>query len=335
MGHIPSSSAVLDTVLRPLARFYDDPQTVEMRMCRPGAVIVERRGHGKQQIEAAELTLAVIEDICRTLANINSVNYSPDSAPKLSCILPGLPDGSQRHRFECLTGASVQSRLSLAIRCKHRFTPTWQQVGATPQVEAFLRRCIEAEANMLISGATNTGKTTLLNKLLEFLPADRRVIAAEDTPELDIARFWDAVGLLAARDDDGQRAGMVSWRQMYDHLMRATPDHVLFGEISTMNAYPALGALNSGITGFMCTIHAASPEQALTRKFDQNIAWSGQSMPRVPEFLAELIDVVIQIKRTHDGMRRITDIYLPRTASWVMRDGVMTDLTVSGEEKHE
>jgi pilus assembly protein CpaF len=70
----------------------------------------------------------------------------------------------------------------------------------------------------------------------------------------------------------------------------------------------------------MCTIHADSPHQVLNRKFDQNIAWSGQTMPRVPEFLAELVDVVAQIKRDTDGFRRITDIYEPRADRWVMQD---------------
>ena len=116
---------------------------------------------------------------------------------------------------------------------------------------------------------------------------------------------------------------MLDYRQLYDHLMRATPDHIIFGEISTQNAFPALGALNSGVTGFMCTIHAESPEQVLNRKFDQNIAWSGQAMPRVPEFLRELVDVIVQIKRRHDGYRRITDIYEPRNDLWSMRNGAL------------
>jgi pilus assembly protein CpaF len=118
---------------------------------------------------------------------------------------------------------------------------------------------------------------------------------------------------------------MIDWRQLYDHQMRATPDHVIFGEISTQNAFAALGALNSGITGFMCTIHAESPYQVINRKFDQNIAWAGQNMPRIAEFLSELVDVIVQIKRDTDGFRRITDIYEPRNDRWVMRDGKMLE----------
>src|SRR3546814_1482867 len=68
---------------------------------------------------------------------------------------------------------------------------------------------------------------------------------------------------------------------LYDHLMRATPDRPIFGEISTQNAFAALAVLNAGMTGFMCSIHADSPEQAINRKFDQNIAWSGAVMPKI------------------------------------------------------
>ena len=307
------------TILGPLATFYDDPATVEMRMTRPGRVILDRRGQGKHAADAPDLTLARVEDICRSLANLAGLRFDPETAPKLSCVLPGV-----RHRFEGLLGASVQSGVSRAIRSKHPFTPSWAQVGASPTVVAYLEAAMLREANIVVSGATNTGKTTLLNKLLGFLPADRRVVVAEDAPELDIDRFWDGVGLLAAREASAG-TGMIDWRQLYDHQMRATPDHVIFGEISTQNAFAALAALNSGITGFLCSIHAESPHQVLHRKFEQNIAWAGQSMPRVAEFLAELVDLVVQIRRDTDGWRRITDLYEPRTGTWVMKDGEMID----------
>lgn len=323
MSHSPlaPSALVAQKVLEPLAAYYDPPTTVEVRMVRPGQVIVDQRGVGKRTIDAPALRLATVEDICKTLANINGIGFSPETDPKLSCILPGV-----RHRFECLVGASVQTGLSLAIRCKHPFVPTWEQVGATPEIVRFLQAAIAREDNIIISGATNTGKTTLLNRLLTSLPDDRRVIAAEDTPELEIGRFWDGLGLVAGRDG-GTSNGMVDWRQLYDHLMRATPDHVIFGEISTTNAFAALAALNAGMTGFMCTIHAESPLQAIRRKFSQNIAWSGQIMPDIPEFLGELVDLVIQIKRTHSGLRKITDLYQPKLNRWVMKDGTVQENT--------
>jgi len=309
-----SSDALSARLLSPLSVFFEDTDTVEVRMVRAEQVIIERRGSGKVAVEAVGLVLAVVETICQALANRHGLKFDPDVMPKLSCILPG------GHRFECLLGSSVRSGLSLAIRCKHPFTPTWEQLGVNDAIRDYLLEAVSSERNTIISGATNTGKTTLLNKLLDVLPEDRRVIAVEDTPELHIDKFWDGVGLMAARESNSG-TGLLEWRQLYDHLMRVTPDHIIFGEISTLNAFAALAALNSGVTGFMCTIHAESPHQAIHRKFDQNIAWAGDVMPRVPEFLTDLVDVVVQIKRTSDGFRRITDIFEPGENRFILQDG--------------
>ena len=301
-------------LLKPLSVFFENLDTVEIRMVKPEQVIIERRGEGKVAVDAEGLVLAVVETICQALANRHGLKFDPDVIPKLSCVLPG------GHRFECLLGSSVRSGLSLAIRCKHPFIPTWDQLGVSDAIRGYLLAAVTDERNIIISGATNTGKTTLLNMLLDTLPEERRVIAVEDTPELHIDKFWDGVGLIAARESNAS-GGLLDWRQLYDHLMRVTPDHIIFGEISTLNAFAALAALNSGVTGFMCTIHAQSPHQAIHRKFDQNIAWAGDVMPRVPEFLTDLIDVVVQIKRTPDGFRQITDIFEPGHDRFILRDG--------------
>ena len=309
-------SDLLAAILEPLEVLYRDTATIEARMSRPGEVVVERRGQGKSRIQDDELGISVIEGICEAVANVNGLKFHPEETPKVSCVLPG------GHRFECVVGPSAQSGLSLAIRCKHPFTPEWSQIGAEGEIEAWLKAAAAAERNIVISGATNTGKTTLLNMLLAHLPEDRRVIAVEDTPELHLERFWDGTGLLSSREAT-PGVGMLDWRQLYDHVVRVTPDHVVFGEISTQNAFAALAALNMGTRGFMCTIHAESARQAIERKFEQNVAWSGQDMPRVPEYLKELVDVVVQIKREHDGWRRISEILEPRTGRYLMKDGRM------------
>lgn len=275
--HILEQNAVLRNTLAPLARYYDDLGTVEMRINRPGKVVTERRGIGKEEHDAPELTIAVIEHICKSLANGEGLQFDSSKAPKLSCVLPVI-----KHRFECLVGNSVQSGLSMAIRCKHPFTPEWSDfisdykpaksklitndnarafasantkeweqvkdnktIAMDVKLKAYLRDAMDQEKNIIISGATNTGKTTLLNMMLGFLPADRRVVGAEDTPELDLDRFWDGVGLIAAREA-GTGSGLIDWRQLYDHKMRITPDNIIYGEISTQNAIGALAVLNSG-----------------------------------------------------------------------------------------
>ena len=302
----------LTDVLEPLARHYRATNVVELRMSRPGTVVLDRRGEGKLTKRDGALTLAAVESVCQALANADSINFNSADNPQLSCVIPGM-----RHRFECAVGPSIQTGLSLAVRCKHDFAPDWAQIGVDDELRAYFGECITRSQNMIISGATNTGKTTFLNMLIAMLPESRRVVAIEDTPEVSIDRFYDGVGLIAGRNNDANK-GMLSWRQLYDHVMRISPDNIVFGEISTQNAYPALGALNSGSRGFLCTIHAHSPWQALNRKFDHNIAWSGRTMPKVPEFLADLIDVVVQLTRDDDGLRRVSHVYEPRANRYVL-----------------
>ena len=247
------TSALAD-VLRPLARHYAPEEVVELRMSRPGRVVIDHRGQGKQIVEDSALDRPTIESICKALANHGKIRFDPATQPKLSCLIPGA-----RHRFECAIGPSVQSGLSLAIRCKHEFTPRWDDLGIDEDGHAWFYRAVSASKNIIISGATNTGKTTLLNMLLDMVPESRRVVAMEDTPEVGIDKFhYDGVGLVCGRDDDANKA-MLSWRQAHDHVMRITPDHIILGEISTQNAYPALGLLNSGVTGFMCTSMRTAP----------------------------------------------------------------------------
>ena len=308
--------AVLTAIMKPLARYFGDDDVIEVRITKPRRIVVDRRGRGLEYYDDHELTSGCVERICRTLANKHGMPFDADRHSKVSCIIPGV-----QHRFECLIGASVQSGLSLTIRCKHPFVPTWAELGVDEAAQGYFYDAMSQSRNIIVSGATNTGKTTLLNMLLEMVPASRRVIGVEDTPELNLGRFDQGVGLMADRDSSDHAGGRMSWQQLYDHTMRITPDHIVFGEISTENAWAALAALNSGVTGFMCTIHAESPRQALERKFEQNVAWSGHSMPMVGKYLADLIDIVVQVTRGPDGYRRISEVYEPRNGKAVPMTG--------------
>ena len=313
---------VLSKILEPLSRYYDDPDVIELRMKQPGTVVIDHRKNGLQEIWDGSVTLHVLEVICQSLANKKGLAYHPDRHPQLSTTLP------EGHRFECITGASVTTGVSLAIRCKHAFEVPWEAFGIDRELLAYIEDIAVQEKNMIISGATNTGKTTFINKFLTLLPEDRRVITVEGTPELDVDRFWNGVSLIAAREEGGG-SGMRTWRDLFNHMNRSTPDNIVFGEISTQNAFAALGALNSGVTGFLCTIHAESPEQVITRKFDQNTAWAGQPLANIPEYLGDLVDVIIQIKRDYQGNRLITDIWEPKNNRYILKDCALQSSTVS------
>jgi len=305
---------LMSQLLSPLSKYYESEDTVEIRINRPGMVVTDRRGHGKELIEDPELTLAAIETICMGLANYNGLKFNADTQPKLSCVL------REGHRFECLVGASVQSGVSLAIRCKHPFTPTWIQLGVSEHILEYLNDALISEKNMIVSGGTNTGKTTFMNKLLMILSDDERLIAVEDAPELFVERFWDGNGLLADREAN-EESSLVTYQGLYDHKMRITPGRIWFSEISTRNASAFLNALTAGVEGMMCSIHGNNPHQILNYKFEQLVSMAGDTTPNVSQVLKDTIDVVIQIKRDKDGYRRITDIYEPKNDRFVLKDG--------------
>ncbi|MEJ8476899.1 ATPase, T2SS/T4P/T4SS family [Roseibium algae] len=309
MSHI-----LLERLLEPLSRHYDDANVVEIRAKSSGRLIIERRDLDQRitEVEVPDLTLHRLKIICRALANMRGLEFDPVDKPQLSAVLPG------GHRFECLIGNSVVSGLSLAIRCKHPHQISLEDMGLNADMIAYLKRALDQQLNIAISGSTNTGKTTLLNNLLSYLPDHRRVVSAEDTPELDVARFYNGVALIAARDT-AQGAGQRTWQQLYDHKMRISPDNILFGEISTQNAFAALNVLNTGARGWMCTVHAESAELVPAR-FQENIHAAGQKMQDADGFMRRLVDLVVHIKRDPSGQRFISDIYEMKNDSYVLRD---------------
>lgn len=307
-------SAVLNKILEPLSKHYSDLDIIEIRMKKPGEVIIDRRGKGLERVQDPALTLHVLEQICQSLSNKSGLGFHPDQNPQISTILPG------RHRFECLLGPSVITGVSLAIRCKHPVNIPWEAFGVNDALLPYFKEITESQKNIIISGATNTGKTTFMNKVLGLIPDHIRVITVEDTPELEIDQFWNGVGLLASREDK-EANGLMSWDRLMGHNMRITPTSIIVGEISIQNAIAALNFLNTGNAGFMCSIHAESPEMVINRKFDQNVSWAGHTVPKISEYLRELVDSVIQVKRFEDGTRKITDILEPKTGHTVMKNG--------------
>ncbi|TYC64010.1 CpaF family protein [Rhodobacterales bacterium] len=308
------SMVLIEKLLEPLSRHYADTDVVEVRSKAAKTLVIEA-GVGAdriRQISEPDFTIHRMKTICRALANMRGLKFSETEKPQLSTTLPG------GHRFECLIGNSVTTGLSLSIRCKHPKQIELTDMGLSDQMIAYIVEAVRTQRNIAISGSTNTGKTTLLNKLLTFLPDDRRVVSAEDTPELEVDRFFNGVSLLASRDAS-EGAGQRTWQQLYDHKMRISPDNILFGEISTMNAYAALNVLNTGARGWMCTVHAESPE-LVPNRFQENINAAGHILPDVAGFMSRLVDLVIHIKRDNYGNRFVSDIYEMKKQRYVLQD---------------
>ena len=310
------ADTVLQCLLRPLSKHYNDPSVIEIRMREPGIVVVDHREKGLEQVQDPALTLHVLEQICQSLSNKSGLGFDPNKNPQVSTILP------ERHRFECMMGPSVLTGVSLAIRCKHVVHIPWDAFGVGDDLLTYFEDIAATQKNVIISGATNTGKTTFMNKVIGLIPDDVRIITAEDTPELETDRFWNGVGLMAAREDDSKH-GLMTWSRIMSHMMRTTPTSIIVGEISIQNAFAALNFLNTGNSGFICSVHAESPEMVINRKFDQNVSWAGRTVPKISEYLGDLVDSIIQIKRDENGRRTITDILEPKKGRSLMKDGVM------------
>ena len=168
-----------------------------------------------------------------------------------------------------------------------------------------VRAAIEANKNILISGGTSTGKTTLLNALAVFLPANDRVVLIEDTAELQIDRP-NLVRFEARREQAGLPA--VTIRELLRATLRHRPDRIIVGEVRGGEAFDLLQALNTGHSGTLSTIHANSAEQALAR-FSSCVVQSGVELPyqAVRYQIADAIDLVLHLARV-DGTRMVKEL---------------------------
>ena len=307
------SDSLIMKLMEPLSELYQDPNVVELRQTRPNKVVLEHRKSDLLHLEVPGLGFSKIRRMCQALANYNGLQFSEDSHPKLSVSLP------ERHRFECLLGPSTLTGLSLAIRCKHPYQIRFEDMGLSPKLIDYVKQAMEQRWNIAISGSTNTGKTTFLNKLLSLLPDTERVVSCEDTPELEVERFWNGSALFAARDT-AQGSGLQDWTQLFDHKMRISPDRIIYSEISVQNAYSALNVLNTGAKGWMCTIHADRAEMVVDR-FQSNIDLSGGVSTPIREYFNELVDVIFHITRFERGVRQITDIFEVKNNRFILKDG--------------
>lgn len=317
-------SILVETLFRPLAQFYDQKDVEELRMNAVGVVIVVRRGGAIEQFETPDLSWLRIVHICQSLANYRNMRFDIQEEPNLSTTT------LEGHRFECLLGASVSKRVSMTIRVKHPQQITLQDMGLDERGIAYLQNALDNHWNVVISGGAFTGKTTLLNNLLSRLPESRRVISAEDTPELETERFWQGVALYAAREES-QGAGQRTYPQLFNHKMRASPDNIVFGEISIQNAKAALTALNTGARGFFCTVHAEGPD-TVPQRFEDNINTANEHAGDVKEYMERLVDLVIQIRRCEkNGKRYISELFEMKNQVYIMKNGSF----VNGSEGRE
>lgn len=177
----------------------------------------------------------------------------------------------------------------------------------TPGIAQVLRQVVHGRLNILVSGGTGTGKTTLLNVLSGFIPPDERVITIEDSAELQLQQ--PHVVRLETRPPNIEGRGEVSQRDLVRNSLRMRPDRIVVGEVRGAEALDMLQAMNTGHDGSLTTIHANSPRDGLGR-IETMVAMSGVNLPprSLRTQIASALDLVIQLERHEDGKRRIVSI---------------------------
>jgi pilus assembly protein CpaF len=177
----------------------------------------------------------------------------------------------------------------------------------TSQVVAFVRACVEARVNMIISGGTGTGKTTLLNVVSAFIPSNERIVTIEDTAELQLKQVH--VVRTEYRPPNIEGRGEVTIRQLVINALRMRPDRIIVGEARGGEALDMLQAMNTGHDGSLTTIHSNSPRDTL-RRVETMVMMAGMDLPlkAIREQIASAIDLVVHMERLRDGTRKVVQV---------------------------
>jgi pilus assembly protein CpaF len=177
----------------------------------------------------------------------------------------------------------------------------------TAQVAHFMNLCVRGRLNIVVSGGTGTGKTTLLNVVSSFIPDDERIVTVEDAKELQLHQ--DHVLPLEARPPNIEGKGQVAIRDLVRNALRMRPDRIVVGEVRGGEALDMLQAMNTGHDGSLTTVHSNSPRDTLSR-IETMTLMAGMDLPVrvIREQMASALDLIIHLQRLRDGSRRVVQV---------------------------
>ena len=289
--------------LGPIEPFLADPTVTEIMVNGDEAIFVERAGRIYLS-DARFLTTKHLRQVIERI--VASVGRRIDEASPM--VDARLADGS---RVNAVIPPLAVDGPMLTIRkfaAKAFGTRELIRYGTlTPQAAEFINACVLGRRNILITGGTGTGKTTLLNVVSSFIPAGERIITIEDAVELQLDQHH--VVRLEARPANIEGKGQIAIRDLVRNALRMRPDRIIVGEVRGGEALDMLQAMNTGHEGSLSTLHANGTRDALAR-LETMVLMSGMELPirAIREQVASAIDMVIHLSRMRDGSRRVTDI---------------------------
>ena len=289
--------------LGPLEPLLDDDTITDIMVNGPDRVFVEQRGKVKLSNVRFRDTAHVANIAQRVAAAVG--RRIDESSPMVDA---RLVDGS---RVNIIFPPLALNGPCLSIRKFARkvidFSVLVANGSMTPPMARLLEAASQARLNIIISGGTGSGKTTLMNALSQNIGRDERVITVEDAAELQLQQ--PHVVRLETRPPNLEGRGEVTARDLVRNALRMRPDRIIIGEVRGPEAFDMLQAMNTGHDGSLSTIHANTARDALTRI--ENMVLMGQ--PNLPlkairNQVVSAIDLIVQVERMRDGVRRVTQV---------------------------
>ena len=299
------TSDVVDEIIGygPIQQLLDDPTITEIMVNQPDQVYIERNGKiflSDRSFRDDAHIMRVIERIVMPLGR-----RIDESSPMVDA---RLPDGS---RVNAIIPPLAVNGPVLTVR---KFSKEPYSVDdligfgtLTGEMADFLRACVTARLNIIVSGGTGSGKTTTLNVLSSFVPNDERIITIEDAAELRLQQ--EHVVSLESRPPNLEGRGEITIRMLVRNALRMRPDRIIVGEVRGGEALDMLQAMNTGHDGSLSTAHTNSPRDTLSR-LETMCLMAGTDLPSraVREQISAAVNLIVHQNRLRDGSRKITHI---------------------------
>src|SRR6202790_4457641 len=287
----------------PLEALLKDPTISDILINGPQKIYVERRG----KMEKTEVKFRDNDHLMQIIDRIVSkVGRRVDETSPM--VDARLPDGSRVNAIIpplALDGATVSIRRFGANPLKLEDLLNYK--AFTPEMAMLMEACIKARLNIVISGGTGCGKTTLLNTLSSFIPHEERIVTIEDAAELQLQQ--DHVVRLETRPPNIEGKGSITCRDLVRNALRMRPERIIIGECRGSESLDMLQAMNTGHAGSMTTLHANTPRDAQAR-LETMIMMAGMELPikAMRQQISSAVDLIVQANRLQGGPRKITSI---------------------------
>ncbi len=286
-----------------LQELLDDDDITEIMVNGPGCIFYEK--HGRIQLwEKTFLSSERLEDLIQQIAG-NCNRVITESSPIVDA---RLPDGS---RINAVIAPAALNGPILTIRKFPKQAITMESLieygSITEEAADFLKVLVEAGYSIIIGGGTSAGKTTFLNALSAYIPQNERIITIEDNAELQIQNIPNLVRLEAKRANM-EGSTEITIRDLIKSALRMRPDRIIVGEVRGGEAVDMLQAFNTGHDGSLCTIHANSCQDMISRLEMMVLMAFPLPLPAIRSQIASGVDIVVHLGRLKDRKRRVLDI---------------------------